>query len=49
MGESDGSETILRGVVIFALIAIPAAILGMIGLRLAKEEILMEASAEASF
>jgi hypothetical protein len=50
MGEFDGGgETMIRGMIIFALVAIPAAALVTIGLRLAKEEPLMEASAEASF
>lgn len=50
MDEPGGDgKTLLRGMVIFALIAVPASLLGMAGLRLAREEILMEADATAGF
>ncbi|GAA3214220.1 hypothetical protein ACFO1B_12840 [Dactylosporangium siamense] len=48
MDESDGGGTILRGLFVFALIGVPASLLGMVGLRLADEEILMTAEARAS-
>ena len=49
MGEFDGSATILRGLLTFALISIPGSLLGVVGLRLANEEVLMSASAKAKF
>ena len=50
MDESDGTASrFLRGLVVFALIAIPASLLGSVGLRLADEKVLMTASAKAPF
>jgi hypothetical protein len=49
MDAPDGAGTILRGLVVFALIGIPASLLGMVGLRLADEEVLMSAEARGSF
>jgi hypothetical protein len=46
---SLGTGTVVRGMVMFALIVIPAALLGMVGLRLANEKVLMTAEAKAGF
>lgn len=48
-GEADGRETMFRGLVTFALIAIPASLLAITGLRLANEKVLMTAEANATF
>jgi hypothetical protein len=49
MNEEDGSSTVFRGLVIFAVAMIPVSMIGNIGLRMAGEKILMTASAKAEF